>query len=82
MAGKGRTPSPIYLSGKVTNLRRDAGILPHRRKRAIAFGWYGGKFSHLNWLLPLLPRMPSLLRALWWFGGRAHQSRPFPGRNV
>jgi len=26
-----------------------------RRKRQIAFGWYGGKFSHLNWLLPLLP---------------------------
>jgi DNA adenine methylase len=24
------------------------------RKR-IAFGWYGGKFSHLEWLLPLLP---------------------------
>src|SRR5438128_4807882 len=24
------------------------------RKR-IAFGWYGGKFSHLDWLLPLLP---------------------------
>ncbi len=21
----------------------------------IAFGWYGGKFSHLDWLLPLLP---------------------------
>ncbi len=21
----------------------------------IAFGWYGGKFNHLNWLLPLLP---------------------------
>jgi len=26
-----------------------------QRKRRIAFGWYGGKFSHLNWLLPLLP---------------------------
>jgi DNA adenine methylase len=26
-----------------------------RRKHKIAFGWYGGKFSHLNWLLPLLP---------------------------
>jgi hypothetical protein len=26
-----------------------------RRKRKIAFGWYGGKFNHLNWLLPLLP---------------------------
>jgi DNA adenine methylase len=23
--------------------------------KSIAFGWYGGKFSHLNWLLPLLP---------------------------
>jgi DNA adenine methylase len=26
-----------------------------RRRKLIAFGWYGGKFSHLNWLLPLLP---------------------------
>jgi DNA adenine methylase len=25
------------------------------RGRRIAFGWYGGKFSHLAWLLPLLP---------------------------
>src|SRR5215470_15316576 len=23
--------------------------------KMIAFGWYGGKFSHLDWLLPLLP---------------------------
>ncbi len=23
--------------------------------KMIAFGWYGGKFSHLKWLLPLLP---------------------------
>jgi len=26
-----------------------------RKKKIIAFGWYGGKFSHLDWLLPLLP---------------------------
>ncbi len=26
-----------------------------RGNRLIAFGWYGGKFSHLEWLLPLLP---------------------------
>ncbi len=26
-----------------------------RNKKLIAFGWYGGKFSHLDWLLPLLP---------------------------
>src|SRR5712691_4725627 len=23
--------------------------------KLIPFGWYGGKFSHLDWLLPLLP---------------------------
>jgi len=26
-----------------------------RPKKLIAFGWYGGKFSHLDWLLPQLP---------------------------
>ncbi len=26
-----------------------------RRRKLILFGWYGGKFSHLEWLLPLLP---------------------------
>lgn len=26
-----------------------------KSNRRIAFGWYGGKFSHLEWLLPLLP---------------------------
>ncbi|MEI7587727.1 DNA adenine methylase [Runella sp.] len=30
-------------------------IMRLRRKKLIAFGWYGGKFSHLDWLLPLLP---------------------------
>ena len=28
---------------------------PPRKRKLIAFGWYGGKFSHLEWLLPLLP---------------------------
>lgn len=26
------------------------------RSKHIAFGWYGGKYSHLDWLLPLLPK--------------------------
>lgn len=26
-----------------------------RGQKVIAFGWYGGKYSHLDWLLPLLP---------------------------
>jgi DNA adenine methylase len=37
---KGREPDPVVRS---------------KRKR-IAFGWYGGKYSHLDWLLPLLPK--------------------------
>src|SRR5205809_5837873 len=33
------------------------GSSPIRRRsrKLIAFGWYGGKYSHLDWLLPLLP---------------------------
>lgn len=30
-------------------------IMRLRKKKLIAFGWYGGKFSHLDWLIPLLP---------------------------
>jgi len=35
--------------------RRPSPIITLRPRRLIAFGYYGGKFSHLNWLLPLLP---------------------------
>ena len=35
---------------------------------AIAFGWYGGKFSHLGWLLPLLPNCQHYCEP---FGGSA-----------
>lgn len=34
----------------------------------IAFGWYGGKYSHLDWLLPLLPRAQHYCEP---FGGSA-----------
>lgn len=30
-------------------------IAQRRPKKKIAFGWYGGKFSHLDFLLPLIP---------------------------
>src|SRR5262249_36852550 len=33
-----------------------------------AFGWYGGKYSHLNWLLPLLPKTTHFCEP---FGGSA-----------
>ena len=39
-----------------------------KQKRKICFGWYGGKFSHLKWLLPLLPHTHHYVEA---FGGSA-----------
>lgn len=37
-------------------------------KKKIAFGWYGGKFNHLDWLLPLLPETQHYCEP---FGGSA-----------
>lgn len=37
-------------------------------RKHIAFGWYGGKYSHLKWLLPLLPQAHSYCEP---FGGSA-----------
>ena len=41
----------------VANRRKSAApILQLKKpKKIIAFGWYGGKYSHLDWLLPQLP---------------------------
>lgn len=36
--------------------------------KLIAFGWYGGKYSHLDWLLPLLPETAHFCDV---FGGSA-----------
>lgn len=55
-----RQPSPIFLwdedritESPVVQIRRSA---KSTKRKLIAFGWYGGKFSHLGWLLPLLPK--------------------------
>jgi len=50
----GRKYSPLALNGK--------------KHKIIAFGWYGGKFSHLDWLLPLLPKCHHFCEP---FGGSA-----------
>ncbi len=42
MATRRNAPSPISRPS-------------HSGRKTIAFGWYGGKYSHLDWLLPLLP---------------------------
>jgi DNA adenine methylase len=45
------TPS-LCAAPSATVVGRNGGT----GRRLIAFGWYGGKFSHLGWLLPLLPQ--------------------------
>ena len=54
---KKRTSSAIYLDFGDENYasQNAVDILPRSKRKKIAFGWYGGKFSHLDWILPLLP---------------------------
>lgn len=61
-----RSPSPVTATANLFDdgaAAADLQSLVDRQKakkgangkKKIAFGWYGGKFSHLEWLLPLLP---------------------------
>jgi len=66
------------VSKKIPSLPLIGDTDPHRdhipgqrvrgRRRLIAFGWYGGKFTHLAWLLPLLPEADQYCEP---FGGSA-----------
>jgi hypothetical protein len=58
-----RRPSPIYSPAETNGAGNGR---PRPLSKRIVFGWYGGKFSHLNWLLPLLP-------------GCHHYCEPFAG---
>ena len=49
------------------NRRRLVSKASTRREKMIAFGYYGGKYSHLDFILPLLPE------------DRAHYCEPFAG---
>lgn len=51
-----RRCSPIYLDHAPAGGRGPEVRLRPGTSRRIAFGWYGGKFSQLGWLLPLLPK--------------------------
>ena len=51
-----RDASPIYLAEPTSSQASKVKYLKKNRRRRIVFGWYGGKFSHLDWLLPLLPK--------------------------
>jgi len=54
MPSKPKQSSFIYLDD-ASDSPTYKSIRIRTRRRRIVFGWYGGKFSHLDWLLPLLP---------------------------
>ncbi len=49
-------PDPRPAANSTGTGRRIASRSNPRRKRLIAFGWYGGKYSHLDFILPNVPR--------------------------
>jgi DNA adenine methylase len=51
MAGRRNKPFPQRSTPK----RPPPRIAALHGEKRLPFGWYGGKFSHLAWLLPLLP---------------------------
>ena len=56
MPAKGKSVSAIYLDdGTRPPASAKVPLRVRSKRRRIAFGWYGGKFNHLDWLLPLLP---------------------------
>jgi len=51
-----RQPSPIFLNNGNHEMEDLFKPKSRRGRYKICFGWYGGKYNHLNWLLPLLPK--------------------------
>jgi len=47
----------LFLNGGRAATEASTPPAPKRKRgKVIVFGWYGGKFNHLDWLLPLLPQ--------------------------
>lgn len=49
------TPPEDALVPSANSTGTGRRVSSRRSKRRIAFGWYGGKFSHLDFLIPLIP---------------------------
>lgn len=47
--------SPIFVETAHKDIQKSFVAKKPNQKKRLVFGWYGGKFSHLDWLLPQLP---------------------------
>jgi len=51
-----KRPSPVFLNNRSGTVVDERPQRPTGKRKKISFGWYGGKYNHLKWLLPLLPQ--------------------------
>ena len=49
-------PSQAAFTPEANSTGTGRRVANQRLKKKIAFGWYGGKYSHLDFLLPLIPQ--------------------------
>jgi len=63
--------SALYLDNPSDTAIIQAPVISRKNKKRIAFGWYGGKFSHLDWLPDLLPEAPRVHHYCEPFAGSA-----------
>ena len=76
MTKKTKRTSPIFLDDMPKE--NAYNTYTRSRRRRIVFGWYGGKFSHLDWAASASARVPSLLRAVCRFRGSTAESGTIP----
>jgi len=53
-------------------------VVSLKQPKVIPFGWYGGKYSHLDWLLPLLPKCHHYCEPFAGSGAVLLNRRPSP----
>src|SRR5208337_3658355 len=61
---------------RIPSTRRLVPRASERRSKMIAFGYYGGKFSHLDFIVPLLPTHLTHYCEVFGIGCGPHQSTP------
>lgn len=55
MTSRRPAPDPLYVDEPSLFPETSIRLFKRSRKYRLPFGWYGGKYTHLDWLLPLLP---------------------------
>jgi len=74
----GAAATPVLKSNQAGRRRTPPTVSSLTTKKLIPFGWYGGKYSHLDWLLPLLPACHHYCEPFAGSGAALLNRRPSP----